>query len=457
MTTTTEFSDFLKAISERMTALNDSLGESDRGRFNDAEQAEWDQLEDWAVDANAGMDRLNQIGNLAAHDGNVTAMTAPTATRTAQPETGDPWATDGLKLRSNAADVRSQAVTAIETLSDVPDDVRSRIVDVMERSDDRRGSLAAHVLATASPGYREAFRAAMFGDSMTLTDAHRQTLAISNAITLTSGFAFPATVDPTILHIGDGSTNPMRQFATVRSIVTPTHSVNTMGSVVASRDGEVAEVSDDTPGDDKVDITPTAVQAFVEFSIDSEQDLVSLEADLRDALGMAKDDEEAVQFLTGAMGVVTGATSTVASAGAGAFALADVFALFDALPARHRGRGAWVGSQPIYSVIRQMDTAGGAALWERLANGDPATLLGRPAGEASEMDTTTGAADEPLLFGDFASGFRIADRVGMSVERVNLVLDTANNRPNGKRGLYARWRNGAAVINPNAIRKLVIG
>jgi predicted phage gp36 major capsid-like protein len=42
----------------------------------------------------------------------------------------------------------------------------------------------------------------------------------------------------------------------------------------------------------------------------------------------------------------------------------------------------------------------------------------------------------------------------MSVELIPHLFHTSNNRPSGQRGLYAVWRNGSKVLDPNAFRLL---
>ncbi len=55
------------------------------------------------------------------------------------------------------------------------------------------------------------------------------------------------------------------------------------------------------------------------------------------------------------------------------------------------------------------------------------------------------------LYGDFFTGYYIADRIGMSVEIVQNLFG-ANRRPTGERGLMAYWRTGSKVVVPEALR-----
>ena len=71
------------------------------------------------------------------------------------------------------------------------------------------------------------------------------------------------------------------------------------------------------------------------------------------------------------------------------------------------------------------------------------------------MNSGTAAAQKVAVYRDFASGYTLVDRVGMSVEVVQHVLG-ASRRPVGARGLYAYGRSGGTVTNPAALRWLEI-
>ena len=61
--------------------------------------------------------------------------------------------------------------------------------------------------------------------------------------------------------------------------------------------------------------------------------------------------------------------------------------------------------------------------------------------------------DVLMIAGEFNAGFTIADRLGMQVELVPHLFG-ATRRPTGQRGIFARWRTGAAVVNRAALRYL---
>src|SRR5690606_36104764 len=142
----------------------------------------------------------------------------------------------------------------------------------------------------------------------------------------------------------------------------------------------------------------------------------------------------------------------------------DVYALDQALPARYRRRSSWLAHRATYNAIRQFDTAGGAALWERLGAVVPALLVGRPAYESEAMESDPAATDDSdpgtdrsdslLVFGDF-SNYVIADRLGTTVEFIphlfqQATAGSAAGMPTGQRGWYAYARVGADAVNPPA-------
>ena len=61
-----------------------------------------------------------------------------------------------------------------------------------------------------------------------------------------------------------------------------------------------------------------------------------------------------------------------------------------------------------------------------------------------------------LAFGDFASGYRITDRLGLTVELIAHLFGATNQRPTGQRGLFAYWRVGGGIVNQNAVRVLIL-
>ena len=139
----------------------------------------------------------------------------------------------------------------------------------------------------------------------------------------------------------------------------------------------------------------------------------------------------------------------VASGAAGAFATTNpadrLIDLVHALRAPYRQGATFVMNSKTLSVVRKFKTGDGAFLWQpSLQLGVAATLLGYPVVEAEDMPDI--AADSfSIAFGNFASGYVIADRAG-----VRLLRDPYSNKPYVN--FYATKRTGGAVTNSDCIK-----
>jgi len=125
--------------------------------------------------------------------------------------------------------------------------------------------------------------------------------------------------------------------------------------------------------------------------------------------------------------------------------------LFYALAPFYRQRGVWMLNGATLAAIRKLKDGNGQYLWQAgLAAGQPETILGRPAIEAVDMPDVAANAF-PVVFGDFASGYRIYDRVSIALLRDPYTVATS-----GLVRFHARRRVGGAVVRAEAIRKLKI-
>jgi HK97 family phage major capsid protein len=134
-------------------------------------------------------------------------------------------------------------------------------------------------------------------------------------------------------------------------------------------------------------------------------------------LADAKDRLEEAAFATGSgagqpQGVVNGATTVVTTATTTVVAIADVYAVQAALPARFRNAPgcAWVANVSQINRFRQLDTAGGSSFWTNLGKGQPETLLGAPIYESTTMASGVATTTLEAIFGDFGQ-YIIVDRV----------------------------------------------
>jgi len=237
--------------------------------------------------------------------------------------------------------------------------------------------------------------------------------------------------------------------------------VNSAG-VTASFDAEASEVSDDTPTLTQPTVSTLKAQAFVPFSIESEQ-----WSDIRNELAReirdAKDVLEAQNFTLGTgspepPGFTVGATNLATTAATASIALADIDTLMDALPPRFQAGAVLVGNRKFFSKVRQLSrTAGVNDQWPNVAPGQPGTINGAPTYEVSDMvGTVTTSASLIAGYGNFNDGFLIVDSIGLNVEYVPTLFHTTSNFPSGQRGLHAYWMTNSVVRSTAPLRLLKI-
>jgi HK97 family phage major capsid protein len=372
----------------------------------------------------------------------------------------NPWDLSEVRTFSRApgdvaSELRSRALSAIAKMPGASDNIRSAATDIVERWDTSDSRIARHALVTSSPAYLRAWSKMATNRGHQMTTAESAALdAAENfrAMSLTDsagGFLVPFQLDPTVIITSAGSRNDIRQAArTVVATGDVWHGVSA-AAVQWSWDAEASEVSDDTPPFAQPSIPVYKAAGFVPISIEALADEQNVAQEVGRLLAQGREDLEAVAFITGSgtgmpTGIVTALTGTgsvVNSATTDTFALADVYALQGALPARYRSMASWLSNNLIYNRIRQFDTAGGAGLWTHLGDGTPAVLMGRPVLEAEAIDGTINATQDnyAAVFGDF-DNYVIADRLGMTVEFIPHLFAAANQRPTGQRGWYAYYR-----------------
>ncbi len=331
---------------------------------------------------------------------------------------------------------------------------------LLENVDGKTGELAKRMLVTGSPAYERAFGkvVAQLHDGG-LTTEERAALAVGSGAT--GGYAVPYQLDPTVIMTNDGRINPLRSVSRQVQITGKEWQGITTAGVTVSRSAEAAEVAATDPALAQPTVKAERVTGFVTYSFEIEHDWAQMRSEVTQILADAKDEEEAGSFFNGdgvapnANGIIAtlASSSNVNVATTGAFVSGDVYKLQDALPPRFRANAVFMANNSIYNKVRQFASADGHDLWERIGNGRPAELLGRPALEASEMKATHADTERFLLYGDFRN-FLIVDRIGMSVELVPHILGS-NRRPTGQRGLLAVWWNNSKVLVDNSFRVLL--
>ena len=125
--------------------------------------------------------------------------------------------------------------------------------------------------------------------------------------------------------------------------------------------------------------------------------------------------------------------------------------LYYALPTPYRVGAVWMMNSATTATVRKLKDGNGNYLWSDGYKADmPPTILGRPVVEAPNMPKVEANAF-PIAFGDFAAGYRIFDRVPLSILRDPFTVATK-----GMTRFHGRRRVAGGVGKAEAIRKLKI-
>jgi HK97 family phage major capsid protein len=363
------------------------------------------------------------------------------------------------------AELRARALGACEQMPFADDKVREAATKFVER--DRHNKATDLALHTTSPLYGEAFTKLIRSNGQMAALTTEEQGAIARAMSLTDsagGYLVPFQLDPTVILTANGSVNQIREISRVVTATGDAWNGVSSAGVTGSWDAEAAEVSDDAPTLAQPSIPIYKFQVFVPVSHEVAMDAPGLASDVAQLIAFEKDAKEGTAFATGSgsgqpTGIVTALVASsptviVNSATTDTFALADVYALDSALPARYAANASWLGHRAVYNLMRRFDTAGGAALWGYLADGRNRELLGRPDYVSEAMDgvLNTSAENYFLVFGDFQN-YVIADRLGVSMSYIPHLFGS-NGRPTGQAGWHAWLRVGADSVNDAAFRLL---
>lgn len=355
-----------------------------------------------------------------------------------------------------------------------------RVDGVLRGGDAGLGLDAAYIEAAGSPHYATAFHKLLrYGDGAVLRMTGEEQTAVQKvnsaeqlrtALTVGSGagggFAVPIGVDPTINLSSNGAINPIRALADVRTMSTRELRLVTSDGTTAQYQGESVEAVDNSPVLAQPVLIAQRCTSFTPFSFELDQDWTSVAAELTQLVADAKDVLEATKFLLGAgsgssesVGGLTVGTSgaltttqRVTSGGAGAVAIADIYALRQAISStRFAATATWAMNPTRLDAVYRLTPSGSTT--EPQAMTDRAgPLLGRPTAEWSTMATAVTTGSKWALYGDFKQGYVIGDRLGMTMEIVPHLFGGTNRYPTGQRGAYAIWRNDGRCKSVNALR-----
>jgi HK97 family phage major capsid protein len=425
---------------------------------------EWDKVETEYKKLVARAEKVDAVRSASLHEGNREKVTPNVITR------NDPF--EGAELVRANFDAEGRARMGSQ---DIIDRARSAFEDArlkpeqldrfMERVESVPG-VAEHAIVHGSPIYRSAFAAFMNSQGSPVYSPE-EAEAVRASMTLTGangGYMLPTLLDPTLIHTGTATKNPIRRLArVVEGTQNVWHGVS-VGGVTTYWKSEGSAFTDGTPTFSNPSVTAAMLTAYVTGSYEIFEDSNS-QAQLPGLIGEAFDYAEGTAFISGSgsnapKGIVTAisatAGDTVTATTRGAFTTAsavDVFALLNALPSRYEDSSTWVANKATFNTVKQMSTGSqGSYFWTDFNAAIGSPLLGSPIAQSSDMPTTTVSGTVLIVLGDF-SQYVVYDRIGTTVEFIANVVD-GNGLPTGQRGLVAHKRVGGDVTDLNAFRFL---
>ena len=365
---------------------------------------------------------------------------------------------------------------------ELPDDARHKITAAFDTSQgaDREG-LARYTELVGSKDYLNAFLRVLVdpagGHRNWTPEELRAWQAVSRSQRALgvgaagdgAAAAVPLILDPAVILTNDGTVNPVRQLASVRSIFGNRWQGITSEGVTADWTLEATEVDETSLAFEPPAITTRKYTAFVPYSFEIEGDWSNLTNELRKIFADAVEAQQAQAFAIGTgpadgefaqpEGLVTGLDGTASQLFAGGgFDRDDLLAMRYAVPPRFRANASVLSSLEVQDMAREFPAIEGSTGDVSLVTeGSPPAFRGWKWYEYSALDAdpTQGGANF-LVAGDFR-GYQIVDRVGSTIELVPHVFSSAHNRPTGQRGALLWGRVGAGVVNPNALRLLSNG
>ncbi len=251
--------------------------------------------------------------------------------------------------------------------------------------------------------------------------------------------------------------SPIRSLATVRTTTAPSQVIPKRIGITNSKwKGETQAQEASEPSFGQAEIVVRELNTFVDVSNQLLADSAgTAEAEVRLALSEDCGQKEGLAFVSGdgvlaPEGLLTASGIGETNNGHATNLSADaLIALMYALPAAYRARGSWLMNGGTLAKVRGFKDANGQYIWQpSYQAGQPEMLLGRPVVEAVDMPDVA-AGNFPILFGDFATAYRIVDRLALSI-----LVNPYIRATEGITRIHATRRTGAGVVQPKALRKL---
>ncbi|MET4802499.1 phage major capsid protein [Bradyrhizobium sp. LB11.1] len=182
-----------------------------------------------------------------------------------------------------------------------------------------------------------------------------------------------------------------------------------------------------------------------------EDSAFDLGAEIGADLGESFGEKEGDLFFNGAgttepLGLLNDTDFVTATSASTTITADDLIDLYYGVKTAYSKNGAWGMNRKTIATVRKFKSSVGEYLWqESLADGQPPTFLGKPVVEIPALqDPAAGAV--VAVFGDWFRGFRVLDRIGMSV-----LPDRLTQASNGQVRYHARRRMGGKLVQPEAL------
>jgi HK97 family phage major capsid protein/HK97 family phage prohead protease len=290
--------------------------------------------------------------------------------------------------------------------------------------------------------------------------SHDEAKALTVSVDANGGYLAPEAFGDEILKkIVEMS--PIRQYAKVTTITAPEVKYpRKLTGTAATWVSEIGARSESGMTFEQATFTPYELSCFVPVSRQLlEDNAYGLEAELTADFGESFAKTEGAAFVSGdgtgkpkgllaASGIAevkTGAAATL-----GTDPAATIIGMFHVLPTVIAQNGVWIMNRKTLGALRTLkDGTGRFIMLDPITAGMPATLLGRPIVEAVDMPDVAANA-YPIMFGDL-SGYRIVDRIGLSVLRDPYTLSDT-----GQVKFTAYRRTGGDVSHADRFIKLKV-
>lgn len=457
--------EILRARAEEIEAEFRSIdSEAGERSLNDEEQVRWDELD---AELKQVREDIAEGEAEAARAARVAESRAKWGSLQVGVSRQDPFENLDVVARMSDDDpaLIDRALSAVEKTEyrrlsyAVSDDARENATRMIERVP----GVARMAMATGSPEYMAAFRNWVRSLGAPVYSAE-EAAAVRASMSLTSangGYALPFLLDPTLIHTGTATKNPIRQIARVESGTQDKWNGVTVSNVTTAWTSEGSAFTDGSPTTGGVQVDAAKLTAYVTGSFEIFQDS-NLLAQLPMLIGESIDYAESAAFISGSgsgapKGVITAVSGTAGSlvtvTTRGSFtsaSIADTIALVNALAVRYEDTSTWVLNKAIYRTIEQQMVGTGAVKAIEMTNGRE--LFDLPVVRSSTMLSATTSGNHIAVLGDF-SQYIVYDRLGVNVEFIQNVVD-GDGLPVGKRGLVAYKRVGGDVSDVDAFRLL---